>query len=117
MGKKTITMSYDDYQMMSVDNETHKALYDQLKQEKMVYLTVADDRTRYSHISQLSGQVVEKDELLKKMQEHLESAKRKMQERKDYYERRIEELEERLRQASVNPVETTITRWWHKLLK
>ena len=119
MGKKTITMSYDDYQMMSVENEMHKNLYNNLKQEKMVYLTIIDQKSRYSHHShhQISGQVVEKDALLKKMQEHLEAAEERMKEREANYERHIEKLKEELYQASINPVETIATKWWHKLFK
>lgn len=106
-------MSYDDYQMISIENEDYKQRYENLAQEKMVYLAVADNRTRYSHISQISGQIVEKDELLKKMQEHLESAKRKMQEREANYERCIDRLKEELHQASIK--QSTVTKWWNKL--
>ena len=114
MGKKTITMSYDDYQMISVENEMYKHQYEELQQEKMVFLTIG---TRASHVSQMSGQIVEKDALLKKMQEHLEDAKRRFEEREANYERRIERLKEELYQASINPVESIVTRWWHKLFK
>jgi len=113
MGKKTITMSYEDYQMISIENETYKRKYEELQDEKMVFLTLG---TRVTHISQMSGQIVEKDKVLKKMQEHLADSKRRFEEREANYERRIQELEEQLRQASINPVET-VTKWWHKLLK
>jgi len=113
MGNKTITMSYDDYQMMSIENETYKRQYEELQDKKMVFLTLG---TRVSHISQMSGQIVEKDKVLKKMQEHLADSKRRFEEREADYERRIQELEEQLRQASINPVET-VTKWWDKLLK
>jgi hypothetical protein len=119
MGNKTITMSYEDYQMMSIENNGFKQQYEELKQEKMVYLTIKDQGPRYSHHShhQISGQIVEKDKLLKKMQAHLEAAEERMKEREANYERRIERLKEELYQASINPVETVVTRWWHKLLK
>lgn len=113
MGKKTITMSYEDYQMISIENETYKRKYEELQDEKMVFLTLG---TRVTHISQMSGQIVEKDKVLKKMQEHLADSKRRFEERESNYERRIQELEEQLRQASINPVET-VTKWWHKLIK
>jgi len=118
MGKKTITMSYDDYQMISVDNELYKQQYEELKQEKMVYLTIKDQGPRYSHHShhQISGQIVEKDTLLKKMQEHLEAAEERMKEREANYERRIQRLKEELYEASVK-AEANSTKWWHKLLK
>ena len=107
-------MSYEDYQMMSIENDEFKQQYEELKQEKMVFLTLG---TRVSHISQMSGQIVEKDKLLKKMQAHLEAAEERMKEREANYERRIERLKEELYQASINQVETVVTRWWHKLLK
>ena len=106
-------MSYEDYQMISIENETYKRKYEELQDEKMVFLTLG---TRVTHISQMSGQIVEKDKVLKKMQEHLADSKRRFEEREANYERRIQELEEQLRQASINPVET-VTKWWHKLLK
>jgi chemotaxis protein histidine kinase CheA len=114
MGKKTITMSYEDYQMISIENETYKRQYEELQDEKMVFLTLG---TRVSHISQMSGQIVEKDKVLKKMQEHLADSKRRFEEREANYERRIEKLKEELYQASINPVETIVTKWWHKLFK
>lgn len=106
-------MSYEDYQMISIENETYKRKYEELQDEKMVFLTLG---TRVTHISQMSGQIVEKDKVLKKMQEHLADSKRRFEERESNYERRIQELEEQLRQASINPVET-VTKWWHKLIK
>lgn len=120
MGKKTITMSYDDYQMISVENEDYKRQYEELKQEKMVYLTIKDQGSRYTHHShhQISGQIVEKDKLLKSMQEHLKAAEERMKERETNYERRIERLKEELYQASIiqAPVKA-VTKWWQKLLK
>lgn len=107
-------MSYDDYQMITTENELYKQQYEELKQEKMVFLTLG---TRVSHISQMSGQIVEKDKVLKKMQEHLADSKRRFEEREANYERRIERLKEELYQASINSVETVVTKWWHKLLK
>lgn len=114
MGNKTITMSYEDYQMISTKNELYKQQYEELKQEKMVFLTLG---THVSHISQMSGQIVEKDKVLKKMQEHLADSKRRFEEREANYERRIERLKEELYQASINQVENVVTKWWHKLLK
>ena len=116
MVEKTITMSYNDYQMMSLENEAYKQRYEELKQEKMVYLTIKDPYSRYvdpSRVNQMSGQIVEKDKLLKKMQEHLKTAEEEMKERESDYKIRIRKLEEELRQAS----KKTVTKWWHKLLK
>ena len=62
-------------------------------------------------------QIVDKDELLKSMQTHLERCEERMKEQKIDYDLRIQKLNEELRQATMNPVETTVTRWWHKLLK
>jgi hypothetical protein len=116
MGKKTITMSYEDYQMISTENELYKQQYEELKQEKMVYLTLKDPYSRYGPPSQMSGQIVEKDELLKKMKEHLEVTKEGFDERVANYERRIQRLKEELYEASVK-AEANSTKWWHKLLK
>ena len=116
MGKKTITMSYEDYQMISVENELYKQQYEELKQEKMVYLTLKDPYSRYGPPSQMSGQMVEKDELLKKMQEHLESTKEQFKDRESNYLKRIERLNEELYEASIKAAVNS-TKWWHKLLK
>jgi len=115
MGKKTITMSYDDYQMMSIENETYKQRYEKLKQEKMVFLTLG---THISHISQMSGQIVEKDELLSRMQKHLSLMKKRGEESETNYRQRIATLEKQLSiiQAPVEAAKT-VTKWWHKLLK
>jgi adenine-specific DNA methylase len=115
MGKKTITMSYDDYQMISVENETYKLQYEELKQEKKVFLTVV---TRGMDISQMSGQIVDKDELLKKMQGHLSLMKKRGDERETNYIQHIATLEKQLDQVSIihAPVKA-VTKWWHKLLK
>jgi hypothetical protein len=116
MVEKTITMSYNDYKMMSIENEEYKKRYDNLAQEKMVYLTIKDPYLRYAHpsrVNQMSGQIVEKDKLLKKMQEHLKTAEEEMKERESDYKIRIRKLEQELRQAS----KETVNKWWHKLLK
>lgn len=119
MVEKTITMSYDDYQMMSLDNKMYKDQYEKLAAEKMVYVTLRDPYARYTstHVNKMSGQIVDKDELLKSMQTHLERCEERMKEQKIDYDLRIQKLNEELRQATMNPVETTVTRWWHKLLK
>jgi len=119
MGKKTITMSYDDYQMISVENKTYKDQYENLVDEKMVYVTLRDPYARYAptHVNKMSGQIVDKDELLRNMQTHLERCEERMKEQKIDYDLRIQKLNEELRQATVNPVETTVTKWWHKLFK
>ena len=116
MGKKTLTMSYDDYQMISVENEMYKAQYEKLKDEKKVYLTTINQGSSHSHWShhEISGQIVEKDALLKKMKEHLEASKTRMKDREAKYKERIKKLEEELDQASIK---TTTTRWWHKIFK
>jgi len=119
MGKKTITMSYDDYQMISVENKTYKDQYENLVDEKMVYVTLRDPYARYAptHVNKMSGQIVDKDELHRNMQTHLERCEERMKEQKIDYDLRIQKLNEELRQATVNPVETTVTKWWHKLFK
>ena len=48
MVEKTITMSYDDYQMMSLDNKMYKDQYEKLAAEKMVYVTLRDPYARYT---------------------------------------------------------------------
>jgi hypothetical protein len=122
MGKKTITMSYEDYQMISIENELHKNQFDDLKQEKMVYLTLADRDSRgylrSPGVHQMSGSIVEKDELLSKMQIHLDGVEKRNAELELKYKKRIQELEEQLRLVSTiqAPIKT-VNKWWHKLLK
>jgi len=116
MVEKTVTMSMYEYKMLSREVEAYKQQYENLAQEKMVYLTIKDPYSRYvdpSRVNQMSGQIVEKDKLLKKMQEHLKTAEEEMKERESDYKIRIRKLEEELRQAS----KETVTKWWHKLLK
>ena len=119
MGKKTITMSYEEYQLISIENEGFKRQYDELKQEKMVFLTLADTKINPIKVHRMGGQVVEKDELLKKMQDHLDAVERRAEEREANYERRIERLKEELYKASINPIPTkeAIGKWWHNLFK
>lgn len=120
MVEKTITMSYHDYQMISLENETFKQRFDELAQEKMVYLTLAERNTngyfRSPYVNRMTGEIVEKDELLSRMQAHLDRVQKQSGEVELEYKQRIQELEEQLRQVSINPVET-VTKWWHKLLK
>lgn len=106
-------MPLREYEMIAIENEGYKHQFNELKKEKMVYINISDPRTRLSHISQISGQIVDKDELWSKLQENLEKAK----ERETIYKERIRKLEEELHQASIRPIETTVTNWWHKLLK
>lgn len=121
MGKKTITMSYDDYQMMSVENETYKLQYEKLKQEKTIYLILADRNSRYflsPNVHRMIGEVVEKDELLSRMQAHLDTVQKQNGEVELEYQKRIQELEEQLRLLSTiqAPIKA-VSKWWHKLLK
>lgn len=117
MSEKLITMSLDEYEIMSLDNKMYKDQYEKLAAEKMVYVTLRDPYTRYTStdVNKMSGQIVDKDELLKSMQTHLERCEERMKEQKINYDLRIQKLNEELRQATTNPVETTVTRWWHKL--
>ena len=123
MVEKTITMSYHDYQMISLENETFKQRFDVLAQEKMVYLTLADRNTppgflRSPKPHRMSGEIVEKDELLNRMQIHLNNITKQSVDLELEYKKRIQELEEQLRLLSTiqTPIKA-VSKWWHKLLK
>lgn len=122
MIEKTITMSMYEYKMISLENETFKQRFDELAQEKMVYLTLADRNTkgflRSPRPHRMSGQIVEKDELLNRMQIHLNNVTKQSVELELEYKERIQELEKQLDQASIiqAPVKA-VTKWWQKLLK
>lgn len=112
MTEKLITMPLREYEMIAIENEGYKDQFNELKKEKMVYITISDPRTRLSHISQISGQIVDKDELWSTLQKNLEKAK----ERETIYKERIRKLEEELHQASITPEPVKVIRkWWHKL--
>ena len=122
MVEKTITMSYNDYKMMSLENKGFKDQYENLAQEKMVYLTLAERNTngylRSPNVHRMSGTMVEKDELLSRMQIHLDGVKKRSVELELEYKKRIQELEEQLCLLSTiqAPIKA-VTKWWHKLLK
>lgn len=123
MVEKTITMSYSDYKLLSIENEGYKQQYENLAQEKMVYLTMADRNTppgflRSPNVHRMSGTMVEKDELLSRMQIHLDGVKKRSVELELEYKKRIQELEEQLRLLSIiqTPIKA-VSKWWHKLLK
>lgn len=122
MIEKTITMSMYEYKMISLENETFKQRFDELAQEKMVYLTLADRNTtgflRSPRPHQMSGQIVEKDELLNRMQIHLNNVTKQSVELELEYKKCIQDLEKQLDKASIiqAPVKA-VTKWWHKLLK
>lgn len=111
MTEKLITMPLREYEMIALDKEVLEHQLNELKQEKMVYVTISDPRTRLSHISQISGQIVDKDKLWSTLQKNLEKAK----ERETIYKERIKKLEEELHQASIKPMKTVVTKWWRKL--
>ena len=122
MGKKTITMSYEDYQMMSIENDEYKRRYENLAEEKMVYLTLAERNTngylRSPNVHRMSGTMVEKDELLSRMQIHLDGVKKRSVELELEYKKHIQELEKQLRLLSaVQAPIKAVTKWWHKLFK
>jgi DNA repair exonuclease SbcCD ATPase subunit len=118
MVEKTITMSIREYEMISIENELYKNQFDKLKQEKMVYLTLIDPQIEPLYSHKMGGEIVEKDELLNRMQKHLDGVEKRGKELKAHYERRIVNLEEQLRQAStVQAPVKTVTKWWHKLVK
>jgi len=122
MVEKTITMSMYEYKMISLENETFKQRFDELAQEKMVYLTLADRNTtgflRSPRPHRMSGEIVEKDELLNRMQIHLNNVTKQSVELELEYKKRIQELEEQLRLLSTiqAPIKA-VSKWWHKLLK
>ena len=121
MGKKTITMSYEDYQMMSIENNEYKRRYENLAKEKTVYLILAERNSKYfltPHVHRMIGEVVEKDELLSRMQAHLDRVQKQSGEVESEYKQRIQDLEEQLRLLSAvqSPIKA-VTKWWHKLLK
>jgi hypothetical protein len=115
MVEKTITMSYNDYQIMSLENETYKRQYENLVEEKKVYLILADRNSRYfrsANVHRMSGEVVEKDELLSRMQAHLDTVQKQSVELELEYKKRIQELEEQLRLLSaVQAPIKTINKW------
>ena len=121
MGKKTITMSYEDYQMMSTENEMYKRQYENLAKEKTVYLILAERNSKYfltPNVHRMIGEVVEKDELLSRMQAHLDTVQKQSGEVELEYKKRIQELEEQLCLLSaVQAPIKAVTKWWHKLLK
>jgi hypothetical protein len=121
MVEKTITMSYNDYQMMSLENETYKRQYENLAEEKKVYLILAERNSRYfrsPNVHRMTGEIVEKDELLSRMQAHLDTVQKQSGEVESEYKQRIQDLEEQLRLLSAvqSPVKA-VTKWWHKLIK
>lgn len=117
MVEKTITMSIHEYKMLEIENKAYKERFDELAQEKMVYLTLGN-RTNPLFVHQISGQIVEKDELLSKMQKHLSLMKKRGDERETNYIQHIATLEKQLDQVYIihAPVKA-VTKWWHKLLK
>ena len=114
MVEKTITMSYDDYQMMSVENKTYKDQYEKLVDEKMVYVTLRDPYARYAstHVNKMSGQIVDKDEMLRTMQTHLERCEERIKEQIIEYEKRIKNLKEY--ETEFNIIQS---KWWYKLFR
>jgi hypothetical protein len=122
MVEKTVTMSMYEYKMLSIENEGYKQRYENLAEEKMVYLTLAERNTngylRSPNVHRMSGTMVEKDELLSRMQIHLDGVKKRSVELELEYKKRIQELEEQLRLLSaVQAPIKAVTKWWHKLLK
>ena len=109
-------VSFHDYEMLEMENEGLKYQFDQLKDEKMVFLTLEDPKYNPHAHQMRRSQIVKKDELLNRMQKHLDRVKKQSVDLELEYKKRIQELEDQLRQASINPVETVI-KWWHKLLK
>jgi hypothetical protein len=114
MVEKTITMSYSDYQLLILENEELKRQFNERLEESKVYLTLVDIKKYPWDTHKMTGQIVEKDALLNKMQMHLDGVAKRGEEREANYERRIERLKEELYQASIKSV---ATKWWHKLLK
>jgi len=112
MIEKTITMSMYEYKMLSTEAEIAREAYNQLKEEKMVFLTLG---TRAMDTSQMSGQIVDKDELLSKMQKHLSLMKKRGEERETSYIQRIVDLEKQL--SIIQAPIKAVSKWWHKLLK
>lgn len=107
MGNKTITMPLSEYEGMLLDNKIFKQQYDELKQKNKVYVCM----NRIGYLYEMSGQIVEKDALFKKLQGNLELLKEQAKEREDKYQKRIYELEQELYQKS-----TAKINWWKKLL-
>jgi hypothetical protein len=122
MVEKTITMSIHEYKMLEIENKAYKERFDELAQEKMVYLTLAERNTngylRSPNVHRMSGTMVEKDELLNRMQTHLDGVKKRNIELELEYKKRIQELEKQLHLISTieAPIKA-VTKWWHKLLK
>ena len=122
MVEKTITMSIHEYKMLEIENKKYKEQFDKLAEEKWVYLTTGY-RENPLFIYQMSGGIIiEKDELLSKMQKHLSLMKKRVEESETGYLQRIATLEKQLLEAQAPvevPVEAVkaVTKWWHKLLK
>jgi predicted GTPase len=113
---KTITMPYDEYQLLISDNEQLKRRFDERLEESAVYLTLVDTKKYPWDTHKMTGQIVKKDGLLSKMQEHLDEVAKRGKEREAEFEKRIKELEEKLQQASIikEPAKA-VSSWWHKL--
>ena len=115
----TITMSLHDYEMVKVENELLIQENERLKEGNTVFLS----SERQSHWNgteyRLSGALVEKDALLKKMQEHLDASKvkvRKIVIKEFNYKQRISELEDEI-EALKKPFPLNVkSTWWGKLI-
>jgi hypothetical protein len=115
----TITMSLHDYEMVKVENELLIQENERLKEGNTVFLSSERQNHWNGTEYRLSGTLVEKDALLKKMQEHLDASKvkvRKIVIKEFNYKQRISELEyeiEELKKPFSLNVKST---WWGKLI-
>lgn len=98
-------MPLSEYEGMLLDNKIFKQQYDELKQKNKVYVCM----NRIGYLYEMSGQIVEKDALFKKLQGNLKLLKAKTKAKEEEYEERIHKLEKELYQKS-----TIKTKWWHK---
>jgi len=124
MVEKTVTMSMYEYKMLSTEAEIAREEYNRLKEEKWVYVTTAYSENPLFVRQMGGGMIIDKDELLSKMQKHLSLMKKRVEERETGYLQQIADLEKQLATAQAQsfvkePVEAVkaATKWWHKLIK
>jgi hypothetical protein len=124
MVEKTVTMSMYEYKMLSTEAEIAREEYNRLKEEKWVYVTTVYSENSLFVRQMGGGMIMDKDELLSKMQKHLSLMKKRVEESETGYLQRIADLEKQLATAQAQsfvkaPVEAVKapTKWWHKLIK
>lgn len=112
-------MSLHDYELIKLENQVLIEQSERLKKENVVFFSINPKNVTWydKNVYRLSGEIVDKDESLKRIQGHLDAIIERGNKREQEYQERIKEYQERIKELESKTTIVQKLNPWYKLFK